>query len=244
MFLFCVGVNTMNSAEVSNVISNSNIISPDDDVINIAKLRVKAEAGDVHSQFLLGLCYFRGYGVSINTIEASKWLRKAAMQDNSDASILLAEYYISIGNQEMSGKWIQKYNDLLKRKSQQAQPATANGEVATTVSPSPNDDTVYDAVEVMPSFPGGERELNKYLSSNVKYPYDAIDHGIQGVVIVGFVVDSDGTLKDVKVMKGVEASLDKEALRVVMNMPKWIPGKQNGRRVKVKTNTSVSFRLQ
>ena len=103
---------------------------------------------------------------------------------------------------------------------------------------------VFDVVEQMPSFPGGNEALMKFLQENVKYPVVAQENGVQGRVVVSFVVEKDGSITDVKVVRSVDPSLDKEAARVVKSMPRWIPGKQNGAAVRVKYNVPVSFRLQ
>ena len=103
---------------------------------------------------------------------------------------------------------------------------------------------VFDVVEQMPSFPGGQSALLQYLSSNIKYPVVAEENGVQGRVIVTFVVERDGSITDVKVIKSVDPSLDKEAIRVTKAMPHWIPGKQNGSAVRVKYTLPVTFRLQ
>jgi protein TonB len=103
---------------------------------------------------------------------------------------------------------------------------------------------VFDVVEQMPSFPGGPSALMQYLSSNIKYPVVAEENGVQGRVVCTFVVERDGSITDVRVIKSVDPSLDKEAVRVVKGMPKWIPGKQNGSAVRVKYTVPVTFRLQ
>jgi protein TonB len=103
---------------------------------------------------------------------------------------------------------------------------------------------VFDVVEQMPSFPGGPSALMQYLSSNIKYPVVAEENGVQGRVVCTFVVEKDGSITDVRVVKSVDPSLDKEAMRVVKGMPKWIPGKQNGSAVRVKYTVPVTFRLQ
>ena len=103
---------------------------------------------------------------------------------------------------------------------------------------------VFEVVEQMPSFPGGAGALMKYLSENIKYPVVAQENGVQGRVVVSFVVERDGSITDVKVARSVDPSLDREAMRVVRSMPHWIPGKQNGSAVRVKYNVPVSFRLQ
>ena len=103
---------------------------------------------------------------------------------------------------------------------------------------------VFDVVEEMPSFPGGNGALMSYLNSNTKYPVVAQENGVQGRVIISFVVERDGSISDVKVARSVDPSLDREAQRVVKSMPRWTPGKQNGQTVRVKYTVPVVFRLQ
>ena len=112
------------------------------------------------------------------------------------------------------------------------------------VKPKEEENKVFDVVEQMPSYPGGMGALMQYLSSHIKYPVIAEENGIQGRVICTFVVDRDGSITDVTIAKSVDPSLDKEAMRVVSSMPKWIPGKQNGSAVRVKYTLPVTFRLQ
>ena len=131
------------------------------------------------------------------------------------------------GNDEAAG-------EVLKAKEVIAQPEP----------PKEEETKVFDVVEQMPSFPGGQSALLQYLSSNIKYPVVAEENGVQGRVIVTFVVEKDGSITDVRVVKSVDPSLDKEAQRVVKSMPKWIPGKQNGSAVRVKYTVPVTFRLQ
>ena len=104
--------------------------------------------------------------------------------------------------------------------------------------------TVFFIVEEMPLFPGGPAELNKYIAQNVKYPVIAQENGIQGRVYVSFVVNSKGKIENVKVARGVDPSLDKEAVRVVESMPEWKPGKQGNKAVKVSFTIPVNFVLQ
>ena len=131
------------------------------------------------------------------------------------------------GNDEAAG-------EVLKAKEVIAQPEP----------PKEEETKVFDVVEQMPSFPGGPSALMQYLSSNIKYPVVAEENGVQGRVIVTFVVERDGSITDVRVVKSVDPSLDKEAQRVVKSMPRWIPGKQNGSAVRVKYTVPVTFRLQ
>ena len=103
---------------------------------------------------------------------------------------------------------------------------------------------VYDVVEVMPSFPGGQSALMQYLGNNIQYPVEAQENGVQGRVIISFVVENDGGISHVKVAKSADPALDREAMRVVETMPKWIPGKQNGECVRVRYSVPVVFRLK
>ena len=103
---------------------------------------------------------------------------------------------------------------------------------------------IFTVVEQMPMFPGGNGALMGYLRDNIHYPTVAAEHGVQGRVVVGFVVERDGSITDVNILRGVDPSLDREAMRVVKSMPKWTPGKQNGSAVRVKYQVPVSFRLQ
>ncbi|GHV48500.1 protein TonB [Bacteroidia bacterium] len=103
---------------------------------------------------------------------------------------------------------------------------------------------IFAIVEEMPKFPGGDAEMMKYLYANIKYPVIAQENGVQGRVTVQFVVNRDGTIVDAVVVRGVDPSLDKEALRVVNSMPKWSPGQQRGKPVRVRFTVPVTFRLQ
>ena len=107
------------------------------------------------------------------------------------------------------------------------------------------EEVVFVVVEKMPEFPGGQQALFKYLSENVKYPVIAQENGIQGRVICQFVVNRDGSIVDVEVVRsGGDPSLDKEAIRVIKSMPKWKAGQQRGKAVRVKYTVPVNFRLQ
>ena len=103
---------------------------------------------------------------------------------------------------------------------------------------------IFQVVEEMPEFPGGQQECMKWLAKNMKYPTISQENGVQGRVIVQFVVNKDGSIVEPVVVRGVDPYLDKEALRVVAMMPKWKPGKQRGKPVRVKYTVPVMFRLQ
>lgn len=106
------------------------------------------------------------------------------------------------------------------------------------------DNKIFEVVEQNPTFPGGTAALMSWLSQNIKYPVIAAENGVKGRVIVQFVVEKDGSITDVVVAKSVDPSLDKEATRVIKNMPHWIPGRQNGSPVRVRFTVPVTFTLQ
>ncbi len=112
------------------------------------------------------------------------------------------------------------------------------------VEEEPDEQVIFEVVETMPEFPGGQAALMQYLAKNIKYPTIAQENGTQGRVIVQFVVNRDGSIVDAKVVRSVDPYLDKEALRVVGTMPKWKPGMQRGKPVRVKYTLPVMFRLQ
>ena len=117
---------------------------------------------------------------------------------------------------------------------------TLTAAAAPTVSKSSK---VYEVVEEMPSFPGGKPAIAAYIAKTVKYPGPCLDNKIQGRVVCRFTVTKEGTVKDIVVTKSVDPLLDKEAIRVISLMPKWIPGKHNGARVDAKYTLPVTFRL-
>ena len=118
------------------------------------------------------------------------------------------------------------------------------GKTTQTRKNTTTDDKIYEVCEQMPIFEGGDAALLKYLTDSVKYPELAKKHGVQGRVVIGFIVEKDGSLTDVKVLRHVDIALDAEALRVVKGMPKWIPGCQDEQLVRVRYNVPVSFRLK
>ncbi|MGL5787728.1 MAG: energy transducer TonB [Bacteroidales bacterium] len=108
----------------------------------------------------------------------------------------------------------------------------------------PTEHQIFTVVEEMPQFPGGETALLQYLAKSVKYPVIAQENGIQGRVICSFTINKDGKVVDPVVVRGVDPSLDKEAIRVINAMPAWKPGKQRGKPVRVKYTVPINFRLQ
>ena len=105
------------------------------------------------------------------------------------------------------------------------------------------DNNIYDNVDVQPEFPGGSQALNAYLGNNVKYPSAAVERGSQGKVVVSFVVERDGSISQARVVRAVDQDLDREALRVILAMPRWKPGSMGGKNVRVRYTLPITFRL-
>lgn len=103
---------------------------------------------------------------------------------------------------------------------------------------------IYEAVEQMPYFPGGESEMMKFIRENIQYPASAKEYGIQGRVILRFVVTETGTIENITVLRSLDPACDKEAIRLLESMPKWIPGKQNDEIVSVYYTLPIAFKLQ
>ncbi len=148
-------------------------------------------------------------------------------QDETEKSdVAISSVTFDQGSEE--GQQVLKQNEVVVEKVEQKEEETK----------------VFEVVEQMPQFPGGDAALMQYLSSHIKYPVVAEENGIQGRVVCTFVVERNGSISDVRVVKSVDPSLDKEAVRVIKGMPSWIPGKQNGSAVRVKYTVPVTFRLQ
>lgn len=107
-----------------------------------------------------------------------------------------------------------------------------------------SEDQVFLVVETMPEFPGGATAMMKFITDNQKYPVSARKNGIQGRVTVQFVINTDGSVTAVEVIRGIDPALDKEAIRIVKSMPKWKPGMQRGKAARVKYTIPVNFRLK
>lgn len=123
--------------------------------------------------------------------------------------------------------------------------ATAQTEESDSARTADNKPKIFEVVDQMPSFPGGQQALFVYLSNHIRYPAFCEDKGIQGRVIVKFVVEKDGSLSDINVTKSVHPFLDKEAVRVISGMPRWIPGRlKSGETIRVKYTIPVTFRLK
>ena len=123
-----------------------------------------------------------------------------------------------------------------------AQPAASEIN-STVINQDPQEEQVFMVVEKMPEYPGGDEARVKFLVENVKYPEEARKNGISGTVYITFIVEKDGKISNVKVLKGVDELLDNEALRVVKLMPVWQPGVQRGKPVRVQFNMPIQFNL-
>jgi len=122
--------------------------------------------------------------------------------------------------------------------------AVAAPSKGAVIDAAPAEDKIFTAVEQQPEFPGGQAELYKYLGKNIRYPSAASRANVSGKVFLQFVVNTDGSITDVEVVKGVGFGCDEEAQRVVKGMPKWKPGRQSGRAVRVKYTLPVNFQLE
>ena len=113
----------------------------------------------------------------------------------------------------------------------------------TSTAQTKKNDMLFSVVEVMPQYPGGQIAMMKYIMENMKYPEQAMKEGIQGRVAVSFIVEKDGSISNVRPIHSVHTLLDKEAVRVVKSMPKWSPGKQHGKPVRVQLIVPIMFKL-
>ena len=115
---------------------------------------------------------------------------------------------------------------------------------ATAQNKKTSNDKVFEKVEDMPVFPGGEQAMMEFVAKNVQYPKEAMEKEISGRVLVGFIVEKDGSISETEVVKGIGGGCDEEAVRVVKAMPKWKPGKQDGKPVRVHFILPLTFKLQ
>lgn len=179
--------------------------------------------------------------------------RKALQQSLSEASESLSEAESSpealeqlniVENEIVEAPYIAPVEET--DKPEEAERARLQAELAAELrkeAEAEDPNKIYDNVEVLPEYPGGSAAMMRYLAQNVKYPQAAQENGRQGKVVVQFVVDTDGSIINAHVLTSVDPDLDKEALRVIKSMPRWTPGKQKGKPVRVKYTVPVNFRL-
>jgi TonB family protein len=178
--------------------------------------------------------------LAIVTEDASRIISK----DEASYSIVDEREYLKSKRAQATDSKDEDYNQSEYYRSHSAS-NTRNGGAAMKKEDAEEDSgPVYTFVKEMPSFPGGDSERLKFLSKNIRYPQQAAENGIQGTVYVSFVVKSNGSLADIKIIQGIGGGCDEEALRVVKKMPVWRPGYQNGKKVEVLYTMAIKFRLQ
>ncbi|MBQ3753228.1 MAG: TonB family protein [Prevotella sp.] len=174
---------------------------------------------------------------NVSVIKNEDVLKEYAKHFNADTSngiiFINTKEYVKNGKKEL-------VSATVKAKEPQEDHPMAFG---TIILDTPETENAFNVVEQMPQFPGGEVELMKFLNKNVKYPVAAMKAGTQGRVVAQFIVETDGSITNVKVLKKVSDEIDAEAVRVINAMPKWKPGMQNGKVVRVKYTIPVTFRL-
>lgn len=161
-----------------------------------------------------------------------------------DAPSVVEEIKIVENDTKMEESAIQSTEDTNQQVEVPPVQAVKKEEPKVVVEEVDDEQTIFQVVENQPEFPGGASALMQYLSKNIKYPPVAAENGVQGRVIVQFVVNKDGSIVDAVVARSIDPALDKEALRVVNSMPKWKPGEQRGKKVRVRYTLPVTFKLQ
>ena len=215
--------------------------------------RKAAEQGYAKAQYNLGVRYFDGRGVEKNYTEAVKWYRKATEQGHAWAQHNLGVCYErGEGVEKDLTEAVKWYRKAAEQGDEYAKTALERLGATTTTSENEGennnkkyDGEIYSAVEQMPQFPGGMAAMMKWIKENVKYPVESLEKGSQGKAIVSFVVEPDGSISNVEIVRGTsDKLLDNEAIRLVKSMPKWAPGKQQGKNVRVRFTVPISFTLR
>ena len=200
-----------------------------------------ATDGHAGAQYNVAAFYMEGNVVPKDINKALEWYEKAANQGLKDAQFNLATiYHQGAGvpkDEEKAEYWAKVYKDIIKLepKKEAAQPAFP--------FPPRQMEPVEEVPDEQAAFPGGQQALMTWLSQNMKYPEEALEKGTQGRVLVGFVINKDGSVDEVNVVRSVDAALDAEAVRVVKAMPKWTPGKKGGKTVRVRYTLPLTFKM-
>lgn len=196
---------------------------------------------------LLGLAYNHKYGLS-NNFNFSHLKQRIIMMNkkksNATGHIKYALFVLPAFALLVAGNISCSQDASQTEDAKEEVVAPVSSEAKEAPADSTAKEEVFMVAEQMPEFPGGMKELLKFLQDNLKYPENAMKNNVQGRVIVQFVVEKDGTLTEFKVARSVDPDLDAEALRVLQTMPKWKPGMQRGKIVRVKFTVPVSFKLQ
>ena len=242
-------------AEQGEVVAQFNLAVRYDDGKGVTKdpkqavywYRKAAEQGLATAQYNLALCYNEGEGVTKDPKQAAYWFRKAAEQGDADAQyVLFGCYYKGEGvtkDPKQAAYWLRKAAEQGYADAQEILPLL-EVELNNDGKPKDTSEQVFEVVSEMPSFPGGTQGLANYLGQNIKYPEVCEENGVQGRVVCSFIVEKDGSRSNVCVTKALSPLCDKEAVRLIKSMPRWVPGKQNGHLVRVHYNVPVSFRAK
>ncbi|MBR6035528.1 MAG: TonB family protein [Bacteroidaceae bacterium] len=202
-----------------------------------------ATDGHAGAQYNLGTFYIEGKVVPQDYDKAVEWFEKAAKQGLKDAQYnLAAMYHQGAGvpkDEEKAEYWAKVYKDVIKLE----QPKQEQPQFPFPFPPQ-NMEPVEEVPDEQAEFEGGQQALMTWLSQNMRYPAEAMEANAQGRVLVGFIVNKDGSIDEVKVMKSVHPALDEEAVRVIKAMPKWKPGKKGNKTVRVRYTLPMSFKLQ
>lgn len=192
--------------------------------------------------FIPDNCFYNTICRMLNTESSKKTPQSEAASDSKAYSPALSSVSNDVINEESNEATEETdfVDDVDESQSDYSSNETAMNEEASNS----DGNSIDDVKEVMPEFPGGPQALMDYLKANVIFPKVAEDDGIQGRVVVSYVIDIDGSITDVQVVQSVHPALDKEAMRVVRNMPKWIPGKHDGKAVQVKYSLPINFYYQ
>lgn len=207
-----------------------------------------AQKNSVLAQNSVAYFYDEGLGVDQSFIEAAKWYEKAADNNNGSAQYNLADMYAhGIGVDVDYDKALELYRKAMTNGVREASREIAKVTSLKNNPPSAvygnNGEPVYVNPGVMPQFPGGNEACLRYLRDNIVYPPLARENKIEGRVVVSFTIGKDGAIRDPEVVRSVDGLLDKEALRVISEMPVWSPGYLNGEPVNVRYSIPINFRL-
>ena len=210
-----------------------------------------ATDGHAGAQYNVAAFYMEGNVVPKDINKALEWYEKAANQGLKDAQFNLATiYHQGAGvpkDEEKAEYWAKVYKDIIKLepKKDAAPPAFPfpPRQMGPVDAVAPSEDEIYDVADVNPKFPGGEQAMMQWLGRSLSYPEAALDEGIQGKVLVSFVIANEGSVVMPKIVKSVHPLLDAEAMRVLLTMPKWSPGMNKGKPVYTRYTLPVTFRL-
>lgn len=192
--------------------------------------------------FIPDNCFYNTICRMLNTESSKKTSQSEAASDSKAYSPVLSSANNDVINEESNEAT--EETDLVDDVDESQSDYSSNETAMNEETSNSDGNSIDDVKEVMPEFPGGPQALMDYLKANVIFPKVAEDDGIQGRVVVSYVVDIDGSITDVQVVQSVHPALDKEAMRVVRNMPKWIPGKHDGKAVQVKYSLPINFYYQ